>query len=671
MSRNGHRSPPSNVADVAACERRDDGDEKGHDGHDDRTDLDVSTAPERAARTRRPAGRSRDRRERRTAPRARIRLSRWRGDDRRERSPRRGRRLCRGACIWLEHLQHRRGRAAAGHGVRRQPRHRGPVHDGSLRHAPAPAGSGREGERPLRRAPRRARRARGHRLLQRGRPDRARARRSPSPPARAIGVGTGLAFVSGSAYVRVQGGSPFAQGLFGGLGLAGGGLALAIVPPVEDAIGWRAPYVTAIVVGAVGLVRCSPARATAPHTDRPDRAGAGGHLPRPAALPARRALRGLARAQHRDRQLGRHAPPPAGGLSKSTAGLVGALTLTLGVVTRPLGGWILHERPAAGPRRRRREPRRRSGRHGGARDREPVPLAVVGAALIGLAAGIPFAPSFTGAALTRPDAPAAAVGFVNGAAAFVDARRHAARRPHVLRCPGDGRLGFALVGACWLVAPRAAAERARSSASRVSYSQRADRVQDDLGGERRVGRVGVLGRVVADPVLAGNEDHRARDALGHAHRVVRGAGVHRHVRLAGLPPRRPRARRRCARRAASPAASAARGTRPSSRGARAASSAKAAAVARDAAVELVDRPADVEREADARADRVDQPRVDLDLAHRADRPLARRRAPAARARGSSRRAAASGRAAGPSASRRRGRRGRSRRRRRARSRRSR
>src|SRR5207248_6008316 len=73
--------------------------------------------------------------------------------------------------------------------------------------------------------------------------------------ARALaGVGTGLAFVSGSAYVRVQGGSPFAQGLFGGVALAGGGLALAIVPPVEDWIGWRAPFVTAIVVGGAGLV---------------------------------------------------------------------------------------------------------------------------------------------------------------------------------------------------------------------------------------------------------------------------------------------------------------------------------------------------------------------------------------------------------------------------------
>src|SRR5262249_47992018 len=93
----------------------------------------------------------------------------------------------------------------------------------------------------------------------------------------AIGVGTGLAFVSGSAYVRVQGGSPFAQGLFGGVGLAGGGLALAIVPPVEDAIGWRAPYVTAIVVGGAGLVAMLAGPHDAPRSRavRPEHAPAG------------------------------------------------------------------------------------------------------------------------------------------------------------------------------------------------------------------------------------------------------------------------------------------------------------------------------------------------------------------------------------------------------------
>jgi hypothetical protein len=80
-----------------------------------------------------------------------------------------------------------------------------------------------------------------------------------------------------------------------------------------------------------------------------------------------------------------------------------------------------------------------------------VGLAVLGAALIGLAAGIPFAPSFTGAALTRPDAPAAAVGFVNGAAAFV-ALVGTPLIGLTFSIPGDGRLGFAILAGCWLVA---------------------------------------------------------------------------------------------------------------------------------------------------------------------------------------------------------------------------
>src|SRR5262249_40964931 len=105
-----------------------------------------------------------------------------------------------------------------------------------------------------------------------------------------------------------------------------------------------------------------------------------------------------------------------GGLSKGSAGAVAALTLVLGIVTRPLGGWILHARP--------RRPRAAGGPSllAGAAGTallavaHPVPLVVVGAALVGLAAGVPFAPAFTGAARTRPDASGAAVGFVNGAA---------------------------------------------------------------------------------------------------------------------------------------------------------------------------------------------------------------------------------------------------------------
>jgi len=267
-----------------------------------------------------------------------------------------------------------------------------------------------------------------------------------------VGVGTGLAFVSGSAYVRVQGGSPFAQGLFGGVALAGGGLALAIVPPVEDAIGWRAPYVTAIVVAAAGLVALAAGPADTPRRRevRPSEAPAGifrdSRLYRLAVLYA--ASLGLSivignwvvTLLHEN-----------GGISKGVAGLIGALTLSLGILTRPLGGWILREHPA-----RMRSAVAASLVAGAAGTAalavaKPVPLTVLGAGLIGLAAGIPFAPSFTGAALTRPDAPAAAVGFVNGAAAFVTL----AGTPLVgltFSAPGDGRLGFALVGAAWLVA---------------------------------------------------------------------------------------------------------------------------------------------------------------------------------------------------------------------------
>src|SRR3954465_7449952 len=46
---------------------------------------------------------------------------------------------------------------------------------------------------------------------------------APMPARRAVmGFGTGLAFIAGTALVRVSGGSPFAQGLFGGLGLGAG-----------------------------------------------------------------------------------------------------------------------------------------------------------------------------------------------------------------------------------------------------------------------------------------------------------------------------------------------------------------------------------------------------------------------------------------------------------------
>jgi len=266
------------------------------------------------------------------------------------------------------------------------------------------------------------------------------------------GVGTGLAFVSGSAYVRVQGGSPFAQGLFGGVALGGGGLALAIVPPVDDAIGWRAPFVTALIVGVAGILvlAAGPADVLRSRIARSEHTPAGlfrdARLYRLAVLYAASLGLSIVIGNWVVTLLHRH-----GGLSKGAAGLVGALTLILGVATRPLGGWILRERPEW------MRPAVVASLVAGAvgtaalAAAQPLGVAVLGAALVGLAAGIPFAPAFTGAALTRPHAPAAAVGFVNGAAALVTL----VGTPLVglaFSAPGDGRLAFGILAAVWVVA---------------------------------------------------------------------------------------------------------------------------------------------------------------------------------------------------------------------------
>jgi nitrate/nitrite transporter NarK len=138
-----------------------------------------------------------------------------------------------------------------------------------------------------------------------------------------------------------------------------------------------------------------------------------------------------------------------GELNEGTAGAIGALTLALGIVTRPLGGWILHARPE-----RMRAAVGASLLAGAAGTlllaaAKPPALVAVGAALVGLAAGIPFAPAFTGAALTRPDSSAAAVGLVNGAASVV-ALVGTPLLGLSFALPGGGRTGFVVVAGLWL-----------------------------------------------------------------------------------------------------------------------------------------------------------------------------------------------------------------------------
>ncbi len=252
------------------------------------------------------------------------------------------------------------------------------------------------------------------------------------------GFGTAAAFVGGSDYVRATIGSPVAIGVFGASSMAGGGLAVALLPLWGS---WRAPFISAAIVAGLGAVVV----ALSPH-DGPRAAMVRGY-------PLDRRLAPLAAIHAASFGLSvvlgnwivtlLHR---AGGASDRAAGIAGALVLFLGLISRPLGGRLM-------------------GRPGVIRlsfvafsagtvlllVATPYAVAVAGAAVVGLAAGIPFAPAFAGAARIRPDAPGTAVGLVNMAAA-VTILIGTPLLGLAFSLPGDGRIGFAVVAALCLAA---------------------------------------------------------------------------------------------------------------------------------------------------------------------------------------------------------------------------
>jgi fucose permease len=258
-----------------------------------------------------------------------------------------------------------------------------------------------------------------------------------------VGIGTGLSFIGGSDYIRAHGGSPTLQGVYGGSSVLAPGVALALIPGLAVWTGFRAPYLSTIVV----VVLCGGLLALAP--DSPRAASHSGErldwsfvrdriLYRFAAIHAFSFGFSVIVGNWVVTLLERH------GQSKEAAAAVGSLTLLLGFFTRVAGGAMLRRADAnrlvAG-----------SLVLGGAAAISlafPLSLAgyVVAASVLGLAAGVPFARAFTGAAAARPDAPGAAVGFVNAWAALVIV----AGTPLVgltFSLPGDGRIGFVVLGA--------------------------------------------------------------------------------------------------------------------------------------------------------------------------------------------------------------------------------
>jgi len=253
-----------------------------------------------------------------------------------------------------------------------------------------------------------------------------------------VGLGTGLAFVAGSDYYRASGGTAFMQGVYGAGSVGAPGVALALVPGFANWTGFRAPYLSAIVVAALALVALAAAPA-APRTAR----HAGEHIETTFL---------------RDARLYRFAAVHAfsfgfsvvvgdwvvtlfehHGHSKAFSAAIGSLTLLLSFFTRILGGLVLDRRLVAASLV--------LGGAGAVALGLPLPTGVLVAAcaVVGLASGVPFAMAFTGAARARPDAPGAAVGFINACASFVIV----AGAPLVgltFSLPGDGRIGFVAIG---------------------------------------------------------------------------------------------------------------------------------------------------------------------------------------------------------------------------------
>jgi MFS family permease len=265
------------------------------------------------------------------------------------------------------------------------------------------------------------------------------------------GFGTAAAFVGGSDHVRSVSSSPTAQGLFGAVSMAGAGLAVALLPLWG---GWRAPFVSATAVAAVGVVLVAVSPRTA-HVRRAHDA--------PTIFDRRLLPLGALHAASFGASvvLGNWVVTllhRAGGVSEHTAGIAGGLVLFLGLVSRPLGGRLM-DRPALV----RASFVVSAAGTAALAVATPFALAVLGATLVGLAAGLPFAPAFAGAARVRPDAPGAAVGLVNMVAAVVIL----VGTPLLgltFSLPGDGRIGFATVAALCLATvavrlptPRAAA----------------------------------------------------------------------------------------------------------------------------------------------------------------------------------------------------------------------
>jgi MFS family permease len=265
-----------------------------------------------------------------------------------------------------------------------------------------------------------------------------------------VGIGSGAAFVAGLDLVRAGGGGAALQGLYGGATMAGGGLALMVVPPLTDAASWRAAYWSAALLALLAAIPTLMA------SNLPRIGHMGEWVLRDRALLPLGVLQaatfGLAVIA------GNWVVPllERQGVSSTAAGLAGGLVLFVGIVTRPIGG-VLAGRVQA----RLLVAAALVGASAGALLLAlggPFALSALAALVLGLTAGIPFAVIFAAAQRTRPDAPGAAIALVN-ACAVLTILVGTPLAGLAFELPSDGRLAFAVIavlGAAALLPLRAA-----------------------------------------------------------------------------------------------------------------------------------------------------------------------------------------------------------------------
>jgi MFS family permease len=253
-----------------------------------------------------------------------------------------------------------------------------------------------------------------------------------------VGLGSGAAFVAGLDLVRAGGGGTMHQGLYGGATMAGGGLALMIVPTLTDATSWRAAYWTAAVLAVLAALPTLAATGL----PRIGHAGAwllGDRDLLPIGI-MQAATFGLAVIA------GNWVVPllERQGASSTAAGLAGGLILFVGIVTRPAGG-VLAGRVSG----RLLVASALVGTSAGALLLAlggPMALSALGAFVLGLMAGLPFAVIFAAAQRQRPDAPGAAIALVN-ACAVLTILVGTPLAGLAFELPSDGRVAFAAIAA--------------------------------------------------------------------------------------------------------------------------------------------------------------------------------------------------------------------------------